>query len=272
MTFDASINSTYGEALAQIRDKISSMANWSVKDSSYATDSTAFTSSGDYFVLTTPEGSDVRLYATNQKEIRIEHGQNWDAANSTWGNQYAQSWKAMPRHGDNYTGGDFNDQVRWWIEYVDAKGWAFYMSREEGDNDDRAMAMGFSELTRLWDYTTAQVPESKYTAVVLGEVESEYGNQTNVVNGVFEGGESGGTYGGKGQVNADGNNDNYPMVETTVQGSAKYEDALIGTHDLWIVDKSGDRSAHLDTVTDGGANEYKLFKESLPTPVGLRMD
>ncbi|ELY63575.1 hypothetical protein C489_18551 [Natrinema versiforme JCM 10478] len=73
-------------------------------------------------------------------------------------------------------------------------------------------------------------------------------------------------------MNADGNNDNYPMVETTLQASSKYEDALIGEHDLWIRDNSGDRSAHLDTVTDGGADKFTIFKETLPTPIGIRMD
>ncbi|WP_152423192.1 hypothetical protein [Natrinema versiforme] len=62
------------------------------------------------------------------------------------------------------------------------------------------------------------------------------------------------------------------MVETTLQASSKYEDALIGEHDLWIRDNSGDRSAHLDTVTDGGADKFTIFKETLPTPIGIRMD
>jgi hypothetical protein len=273
MTFDASINTTYGEAMAQIRDKISSMANWSVKDSNYSTDSTAFTSGGDYYVLTTPEGSDVKIGATNSGTVELQHGPEWDASAGSWADQYSQSWRAAPENLEDYgsTGWDF--QVRWWIEYVDNKGWAFFMSREAGDGNDEAMAMGMSELTRLWDYTTAQVRESKYTALVAGYKSADYNQSAfSAVNATFEGGTSGGTHEGKGQVNADGNNDNFPMVETTIQASSKYEDALIGTHDLWVRDNSGDRSAHLDTVTDSGANEYKLFKESLPTTIGIRMD
>jgi hypothetical protein len=146
------------------------------------------------------------------------------------------------------------------------------MTREEGDNDDRAMAMGFSELTRLWDYTTAQVRESKYTALVVGYGEANYGDEINIINGTFEGATSNGTYDGKGQVNADGNNDNFPLVETTLQASSKYEDALIGEHDLWILDNSGSRSAHLDTVTDGGGDLFTLFTEDMATPVGIRME
>lgn len=271
MSFDGPFNTTYGEALAQIRDKISGLSNWSIKDESYSNDDTAFTT-GDYVVFTTPEGSDVKLETTSESHVSLEHGPNWDTANTKWGDQYSNSWEAMPQDGDNYSNGDLADQVRWWVEYVDSKGFAFYMSREEGDGKDKGMAMGFSELTRLWDYTTAQVRESKYTALVLGYRESDYGDTTNVINGTFEGGESSGTYHGKGEVNADGNNDNYPMVETTLQAGSKYEDALIGEHDLWIRDHSGDRSAHLDTVTDGGADKFTIFTEGLPSPIGIRMD
>jgi len=272
MTFDGPVNTTYGEAVAQIRDKIASMANWSIKDSNYATDSTAFSSSNDFVVFTAPNGEDVRITATGSNELRLEHGPKWDASADSWADQYSQSWRAMPKNGENYVDGRWSDQVRWWVEYVDAKGWAFFMSREEGDNKDRAMAMGFSELTRLWDYTTAQVRESKYTALVSGFYAANSASQTDVINGTFEGGGSGGTQPGMGQVNADGNNDNFPMVETTLQGSSKYEDALIGDHDLWIRDNSGSRSAHLDTVTDGGIDLYTLFKENLLTPVGIRME
>jgi hypothetical protein len=272
MTFDGPINTTYGEAVAQIRDKISGMADWSAKDENYETDDTAFSGSNDYFVLTTPEGSDVRIAATGSNELRLEHGPEWDTGASSWADKYSKDWRAMPKNGDDYTDGNFSDQVRWWVEYVNDKGFAFAMTREEGDNDDRAMAMGFSELTRLWDYTTAQVRESKYTALVVGYGEANYGDEINIINGTFEGATSNGTYDGKGQVNADGNNDNFPLVETTLQASSKYEDALIGEHDLWILDNSGSRSAHLDTVTDGGGDLFTLFTEDMVTPVGIRME
>ncbi|ELY63576.1 hypothetical protein [Natrinema versiforme] len=172
MTFDGPINTTYGEAMAQIRDKISSMADWSVKDEQYNTDNTAFTSNNDYFVFTTPEGSDVRLSATGDEEIELEHGPNWDASAGSWEDRYSNSWQAMP-HDEHDGSPSFSDQVKFWVEYVNNKGFAFYMSREEGDDYDAGMAMGISELTRLWDYSTAQVRESKYTALVLGYQEHD---------------------------------------------------------------------------------------------------
>ena len=272
MTFDGPINSTYGEAVAQIRDKISSMANWSVADEQYANDSTSL-SHGDYVVFTTPEGSDVRLEITNSGEIRLEHGPSWDSGAGSWSDKYSNEWRAFPHQESDYSPSmAMSDEVRWWVEYVDAKGWAFAITREMGDNDDKAMAMGFSELTRLWDYTTAQVRESKYTALVVGPMSDDYSRTNSIVNGTFEGGVSGSTYDGKGQVNADGNNDNFPMVETSLQASDKYEGALIGEHDLWIRDNSGSRSAHLDTVTDGGGDLYTLFTENMVEPVGIRME
>ncbi|WP_206537181.1 hypothetical protein [Natrialba asiatica] len=256
--------------VAQIRDKIASMANWTLTEESTA--GTDAFSSSDWAVFETPTGSYVRLAIVSDQELELSHGLEWDTENSSWSDQYSNSWSCFPVNGDNYQSASMDSQVRWWIEYVDGKGFAFVATREEGDGLDEAMAMGFSELTRLWDYTTAQVRESKYTALVVGHKEDEYGDRITQFSATFEGGASSGTYHGKGEVNADGNNDNYPMVETTLQGGAKYEDALIGEHDLWIQDDSGDRSAHLDTVTDGGADKFTIFKEGLPSPVGIRMD
>jgi len=271
MTFDASLNTTYGEALAQMRDKITGLTNWSLNDESSA--GTVSFGPDDWFVATTPEGSDIRITVDGtRQEMELEHGPDWDSANGVWNDQYSKTYEAYPIDGDNYNSMSMDDQVRWWIEYVNSKGFAVAMTREEGDGDDEGMMIGVAELTRLWDYTTAQVRESKYTALMVGHQSSDYGDEIEKVSATFEGGETDDTYDGKGEVNADGNNDNYPMVETTLQASFKYEDALIGEHDLWILDQSGDRSAHLDTITQGGVDTFTIFKDGMPENVALRMD
>lgn len=272
MTFDGPTNSTWGEAFAQLRDKISGMTNWSIKDDS--TDGATSFGQSDYTVFTTPTGEDARIRVGSFGQFILETGPNWDTANTTWGDQYSQTFECypMPEKYDDEYNMQMSDQVRWWAEYVDDKGWAFVATREEGDGNDKGCAVGMAQLTKLWDYTTAQVREGDYSFLCLG-VKPEYDETTNnEFSHTAEGGGSSGTYHGKGEVNADGNNDNYPMVETTLQASSKYEDALIGEHDLWIQDNSGDRSAHLDTVTDGGADKFTIFKEGLPSPVGIRMD
>jgi len=253
---------------AQLRDKVTSVTGWAVYDTNNA--GTAAFTGGDYVVFSTPTGEYIRLLATNSGEAELQYGTNWDDAAGNWADRYPQSYPVYPKSEGNYNSMSLTDQVRWYVEYVQG-GFAVAVTREQGDGNDSGCMFGVAEITPLWDYTTAQVREGKYSLLALGSYDSHY-NTRNVVNHTAEGGGSGGTYHGKGEVNADGNNDNYPMVETTLQASSKYEDALIGEHQLWIRDNSGDRTAHLDTVTEGGTDLYQIFKEGLPSAVGLRMD
>jgi len=269
MTYDGPINTTYGEALAQLRDKIGGMASWTTAYDS--TGGNASLTGGDTMAFSMANGNYLEWSLNGNGELTARTGPDYDTANGGFNDSHSRSFTLYPGQQDEGTNVNYGDQVQYWVEYVDAKGYVAYIGREMGDGSDYAMLWGHAEITRLWDYTTAQVREGKYAYLAVG-TDYSFSETYSHVSHTAEGGGSGGTVNGKGEVNADGNNDNYPMNETTLVASSKYEHALIGDHDLWIRDQSGSRSAHLDTVTSGGGDLYQIFKENLPTPIGVRMD
>ncbi|MFA9418455.1 hypothetical protein [Natrinema sp. HArc-T2] len=88
---------------------------------------------------------------------------------------------------------------------------------------------------------------------------------------------SGSTHDGRGIVNPDNNFANYTTTDNVIC-SAQYKngdgnDAIIGTHDLWILEESGDDASHEDTIQDSSANNlYTLLKAHGTAQIGIAMD
>lgn len=293
MTFDANVVATWGEALAQLRDKLGGMVNWSVKDDSSA--GAPQLAEGDWFVVTTALGEDIRVIVNGGAyyggRVQIQHGPNWDAVNNVWADRYANDIFTSEAD-DNYGAKQYyaprsdsnaialTDAGTYWLEYVDGAGFAFYFQRQVGDGFDRDFLFGAAELAKTWDYTLAAARESQYSLRLHSTRRDRFNSVDRVRSwrnfmSAMPAAESLNTHNGQGMHNPDANYDNYPITDNVVC-SAQYKngagnDAIIGTHNLWVNEGSGAETAHKDTVQEAGVNIYSLMKAHTVSEA-IRMD
>ncbi|WBE14023.1 structural protein PB1 [Saline Natrinema sp. J7-1 virus 1] len=113
MTYEHGIDSTYGEALADLRDKVGGMTNWSIVDDPGGGGTSLGDQGGgqsEFFVLQAPNGEQVRIgYA------------GMTPGDQTTGD-YDNNWGIVVEHGLDWdpTGGDTSDTDNWndgqWID------------------------------------------------------------------------------------------------------------------------------------------------------------
>lgn len=276
MTFDGNVATTWGTVFADIRDKIGGMANWSVKKDQSG--GAAQLSAGEWFVLTTPTGEDLRIGVsdsnvflhTENDGFAWEYGPNFDTGSDSWSDQYANDSRALQPESlgpCDYNNLNVGDSVTYWLYYTDAEGFVVYVDRNVGDGRDADFVFGFAKLTKLWDYDTANNREGDYVMLYAGR--DQGGNSTQHYMNVL--GESPDTPSGQtihatGRTNPDANYDNFPLVTQNAVASAQYSgdgdtDTIIGTHDLWTKDVSNNDSAHQDTIqSSGGTDLYTIVK------------
>ncbi|MBO4248866.1 hypothetical protein IL252_13660 [Halomicrobium sp. IBSBa] len=282
--------------MAALRDKVSGMANWSLEDTSATGDAESI-ADGEWFVISTPNGECFRIetLANNYDgAIRMEHGPDWDSANSTWADRYAHDVAAetgtddyddpMGYAPDNKGGKNIQegDSVSYYLDYSDSDGWVFYVDRNVGDGHDEDMAIGMARLAETWDIDAAANRESNYAVLWHAQCyDRDYDdrhprNWTNFLS-AMPGTQSGSTQHGRGQVNPDNNYANYTTTDNVVC-SGQYKnnagnDAIIGTHSMWVREESGDDASHEDTIQDDSANNlYKLCKAHNIAQVGIAME
>jgi len=280
MTYDSDINTTWGGFMADLRDKVSSMTNWGLTDTS-ANGDAAELANGEWFVLSMPTGENVRIgmggigiHGGNSNGALVwEYGPSWDTGSSSWSDTYSVASSSVEYDGISCrdSGANAVDSVTYHAYYADADGFAFYVDGSEGDGQDRDFMFGFAELTKLWDYSTAANREANYAIAYEGQ-NNDVNNQKS--GGINYTGESASqrassTRDAFGRTNPDANYDNFPVQKQNLVASDQYQgdtnsEAVIGTHDLWMTDESGSDSAHLDTVQDsGGTNIYTLVSAHL---------
>lgn len=298
MALDANVSTTWGGALATMRDTVGGMTNWSVKDTSANGGQTPMPDD-EWFVLNTDLSEDIRVLTgtgdNTNGGVTFEHGPNWDATNSNWGDRYKSDIRANSNSPfdqyENYENTyaphsqrsrSMGDTVNLWIAYADSVGFMTYVTRTEGDGADNAFVYGISKINKFWGYTTADKRESEYTQIIgsrtYNDGESANIFHSNIMSASNRYPTGNNSYTARGQVNPDGNFDNYPVLEENMVSSAQYRnsdgtDAIIGTHNLWILDRSYDQSAHKDTVQDSGGNDlYEILKTntSAVPPLGMR--
>ncbi|MDX1746708.1 MAG: hypothetical protein R3324_12280 [Halobacteriales archaeon] len=294
MAFDAAIPATWGEFLADFKTKVEGMTNWSAVDESDWPDPVPDDGTNHWFVVQTPHADYIRFLVDfrGRMGINMEWGDDWDSVNDTWNNEYNTSMTDVRDDGINndteWVPKDNNanrqmgatDNCRYWMEYVDDKGFAWYVQREEADGQDGDLFMAIAEINPLWSFHTAAAnPETRYTFSVQGGYVRNDQNEirtNSYFNRTGYGNSSNATITGEGIVNPDTNLSNFPWKDNII-GSSIYrnsdgEDAIIGDHQLFIRDQSGGDSQHRDTVQDGGATDiYTLLKRN-NCDVGLRMD
>lgn len=277
MTTDTEISTTLGTAYADLRDKVGGMTNWSIKDDSSGGASSL--SEGEWFVWTTPTGEDIRFYVEEDNNhgnagFWIQYGPDWDATNDTWNDRYSndphnsyhsegtystQATLGPMAGGNNLT---LSDNVLYWLAYADAEGFTFYMQREEGDGNDGDCAFGFGEVTKTWNYDTASSREADYALLYEGDRHQrdggsgDFSQNIEIYNRMCASGTN--SNNGYGLVNPDSNFSNYP-IKSAVCESSNYTasgggNTVIGTHDIFLDERSGADTAHRDTVEDGSNN------------------
>ncbi len=283
MTFDAAVNTDFGTMLADLRDKVSGMTNWSLYEDNTAGGASAYDTS---FVFETPTGEYIKV-GDNAGALSMEYGSAYDTGTSSWTTQYNNPSHKGMMPAEHMSPGNYveTDATKYWLEYVADKGFMLYYTREEGDGNDGAVYGGFAKLTKLWDYDAATAEEGDYVSSWAGYRQGEeYTTEAwnTPANGLTNNGsDNEHTIHAKGCVNPDANYANYPVAETNVLASTTFEnasgrEAFIGTHDLWAIDRSGNDSSHLDTITIGGVDTYTVLKEYSASgpgvPFAMRMD
>jgi hypothetical protein len=270
MTHDAAQTTTWGGALAALRDKVAGLTGWSIAYD-YSGSTADPVASGEGWAWQTPTGEYIEISLGGNANALPAYGTDYDTGaggfNTEW--SYPGSPYISPA-ASNYDAIAYTDSVQYWLTYVD-RGFVFYVSREEGDGKDGDCFIGFAEINKSWDYTTAQAPESEMAFTLLGQ-RADGNGYTNEINYIGKEADSANTAPARGLLNPDGNFGNFPMTETTFQHASAYDDGLIGTHDLWALDDSDSRTAHLDTVDVGGTPSWKVVKEYLSQPLLMRME
>jgi len=294
MGFDAQVSATFGAALATLRDTMSNQTGWTVVDDSSGGGNFAL---GDYVVLeTAPPNEQIRLeYESSEGGIAIEHGLNWDSANTEWSDRWnydpmqaqitGTNKTVIARQPDSSNPLQPTDSGSYWFTYWE-RGFGFYWQREVGDGDDGDLFIGMERVETAWDYAAAQTDESEW---VLGFADSESAGQSDETLAYLSNSGSGAntgspshrpgtnTYVARGNVNPDNNFDNFPLTNTILSSSrfrnVEGEDAVIGTVNLWVDDRSGGDTGHRDLVQDSsGNNIYTILTRQTPAPsIALRM-
>jgi len=305
MTFAAAQSADWGTVIADLRDNVSSLADWSVNEDS--TGGAAQFTAGDYVVLTSPApAEDIYIgLESNAAGLVIQHGPTWNSGTSSWDDRFtydpaetedfydSDNYSAFSENvavypktfGSGDTAADavsVDDGGTYWMEYT-SRGFGFYWQREVGDGEDEDVFVGWSEVQQAWDYSTASSREAQW---VLG-----FGDSNQTVQRLIHLSESGSTdgtgtktyetpgneYVARGLVNPDNNFDNYPLTNN-ILASTQYttptgEEAVIGDHNLWINDISGSETGHKDLIQDGSSNDiYTVLKRQDTPGIGLRMD
>jgi len=282
MTFDSAINTDLQSALADLRDKVGGMTNWTVTNDTAAG---AAPGQGDHFVFKTPTGEYIRMLFQSSNEgdnhcINAEYGPDYDTTNDGWTDRYPNDpngrglWNNNALYVvDTDANAGATDAVTYWLEYVDGAGFGLYIQREEADGKDSDALIGFNKINKLWDYDAAASRESDYAYAYAGHHgDNNYSAYTcRMAQSASRPHER-----ARGQVNPDDNYDNYPYTEGIHQ-SSQYRntdgrDAIIGTYNMMLYDESGGDAAHRDTVQDSnGNNVYTILKRN-HVSVALRMD
>lgn len=279
MTFEEKQRMNLGQTVAELGNRLDTLTGWTLALDNTTTDGLDY----QEIVVTNPFGEFIRIYL-NSRKFTFEYGADYDLVNGNWVDRYNHDLRSdrgymTPIHNDDWRA-RHSDEVRCWFEYVD-RGFLMYVERLEGDGRDGEMFMGFSEVSQVWQYTVADSRES-YMAWCYGATRSDqWGdvspNNTNRQrwNHMGEGGHSGNTFDGYGILNPDADWDNFVVVPT-LQASTRFRnttntDSIIGTHDLWLNDRSTYNTAHMDTVSDGAGNTYKILK-AYTMDLAMRME
>jgi len=258
MANDQKIQTTFGEALGDLRDKVASMPNWSkVYDSTGG----ATSGYGGKWAWETPTGEyiEVSHFSGSSNAIDFTYGVDYDTTNGGWNDKYDNPSGTVSPSSKKQA--DESSTVEYWISYADSVGFMVYMVKNDGSSDDSDFFTGCAKLAKTWDYDSAAVREGDYVWSL-----HDSGNNTSRNNITAEGGVADETYNAKGALNPDTNYNNYPLQETNAVCSNKYTNGngysvVIGKHSAWLRDKSGSETAHGDTIQDsGGTNEYIILK------------
>jgi hypothetical protein len=266
MTHDAAITATYQEFVADLRDKVGGLTGWSIAYDSSGADPYP---TGNTFAWQTPTGEYIEC--NYDGALTYRYGTDYDTGTGSWNTEWSQPGGNSPDPVQgNYQSIQPTDQVQYWLSYFD-RGFVYYVSREVGDGGDGGAFVGFAEISKTWDYTTAQTDDSEMAYAMEGkESGADYGG-VNEMNRMGRGASDDNTAPARGLLNPDGNFGNFPMTEQTFQHCSTYDSGLVGTHDLWALDDSDTRTAHLDTVDVGGTPTWKVVKEYLSTPRLMRI-
>ncbi|ACV46611.1 hypothetical protein [Halomicrobium mukohataei] len=294
MTFDGPIATTWGKALAALRDKVTSMTGYSVVDTSSG-GGDASVPTNDWFVIATPFNEYIRFRPNTDQDNRgltPEYGVDWDTGSSSWNDRYPNDpgnrLKEIGRndgttgkitaHQSDGGGIQEGDAVTYWLEYVDS-GFALYFQREEADGNDGDGMIFFEEVTQLWDYDDAATHEANMIFGVAGHVADsiDYNpiKQVALDCRMAQSGSSPHHY-AQGVANPDANYNNYPYTDGVARSSsyrnASGADAVIGRYEMVLQERSGGDAAHRDTIQDADGNDLYTILNRDAASVALRMD
>lgn len=291
MTFDSNVSTTFAGVIADIRDKVSGMANWGVADTS-ANGGQSPLPIGEWFVLSTPTGENIRIayddgtvVAEESGGLTWDYGPNWDAGTSSWGDKYNvdashldfSSGEGLIPCSDDISM-EAADSITYQAYYADGDGFVWYLDRNEGDGYDGDMIVGFAEVTKTWDYDNAANREGDYAIAYKGRTAQSGDTVDGTLNATGAGSKprAPSTTDAYGRTNPDGNFDNFPIQQMNLVASRQYSgasntNAIIGTHDVWMDDESGSDSAHLDTVQDSGGTNIFTLCSAHDLNVGIKM-
>jgi len=265
MTYDRQIATDAATALADLRDKVSSMTGWGVVDDGVA---------NGYVVFSTPNNEEVGLSESMASgggggqfhgrddpshSIGIRVGQNWDAANTVFGTRGPVERGRINDDPGEHSSWSETDSVEYWLHYS-SDGFYYYVRRTQGDGDDLASGAGYQvHDTEYWDFHTANT-SSGYAGYGSIGVTSLHTSQS------FNGQEIRRRYGGYGLLNPDGNYSNYLHDDTLLEygpasnGDTNENPVCARAPDVWLRDRSGTSISAGDVVqTSGGANEYEIL-------------
>jgi hypothetical protein len=209
MTHDAAITATYQEFVADLRDKVGGLTGWSIAyDSSgadpYPQDNT--------FAWQTPTGEYIEVLYTTSGGIQYRYGKDYDTGTGSWNSEWSTpGGQSVDPIGGQYNSVGATDQVQYWLTYFD-RGFCYYVSREVGDGNDSGAFVGFAEISKTWDYTTAQTDDSEMVFEMEGKASgAEYGT-IDWSNRMGRNGSDDNTAPARGLLNPDGNFGNFPMT------------------------------------------------------------
>lgn len=309
MTFDANIQADYGTALAELRDKVSGMSNWSVKHDSSG--GAAALAKGDEIVLTSADPAEDLLIGVDDAigGLYLQHGKAYNSGNTAWDDRFTYDPHATKDFYDPEGSTQFDSPMtvypyranmnestismsatgHYWLEYTDGGGFVFWWQREAGDGDDAELFIGMSKINEAWDYTGAAEREAQW-ALSFGDSNkgtqrlihlSESGKTNQNPESDNQGEKThvkpSNTYVARGQVNPDNNFANYPLTNHIVS-SAQYTNvngnaAVIGDFDTVLDDQSGSSTGHRDLIQDDQGNSiYTILKRSGTPHIAVRMD
>lgn len=292
MTYDSQIASDWTTAFTDLLTKITGMASWTLVEDN--------TTAEGYFVVqapanphfsTTNDGDDQiyvgsgvlaagPLHAAGD-DLHIETGWNWDTTNQVWGTTGRQETVDT---GINPAG---TDAVEYFLEYVDGRGWCFYIDRNVGDGNDGSAAIGYEIYEQLyWNIHDTQKWNSNSTKIEYGRLLA-YGtaNGTSLTQAyhiargmtVFDDANNGDTL-GYGMLNPDGNFNNYVwskptyLVTSVTNSETNSSPVVARAYGLWMEDRSGSDINDGDVVQDSaGADVFEIIDRH-GVRVAFRMD